>query len=65
MKIVPIRNSTTKHVIYLLSQFNKGKRPLSDYTQYLKSIKEWPEFDRQLNALAHTHGVDKVLDENY
>jgi len=62
------RSPTTtppRHVNYLLSRFNKEKRPLSDYAQHLKSIKEWPEFDRQLNALAHTHGVDKVLDESY
>ena len=31
----------------------------------LKEIKEWPEFDRQLCAVAHTHGVDDVLDHRY
>jgi len=50
---------------YLLVQYNKEKRPLSDYTQHLKAVKEWSEFDRQLKALTHAHGVEKVLDEHY
>ena len=55
----------TQSTNYLLVWYNKEKRPLSDYTQYLKSVKEWSEFDRQLKALAYAHGVEKVLDEHY
>ena len=50
---------------FLLAQYNKEKRPLSDYTYSLLSVKAWTEFGRQLQALAHAHGVENVLDENY
>ena len=60
------RSPPTRRVInHALQQFSKEKRPLTDYNMPLKEIKEWPEFDRQLCAVAHTHGVDDVLDHRY
>ena len=53
---------TVRRVVnQLLIQFNKGKRPLTEYTMSLEDIMQWPEWDRQLDALAHAHGVEKVL----
>ena len=54
---------TVRRVVnQLLTQFNKGKRPLTDYTMSLEDIMQWPEWDRQLlDALAHAHSVEKVL----
>ena len=60
--ITPPRRPTTN---WLLAHYNKEKRPLSDYTFLLKSVKEFAEFDRHLRAIAHTHGVENVLNASY
>jgi len=44
---------------HLLVQFLKKKRPLTDYSMLLEDIMQWPEWDRQLDALAHAHMVWK------
>ena len=44
---------------HLLVQFLKEKRPLTDYSMPLEDIMQWPEWDRQLDALAHAHMVWK------
>jgi len=31
----------------------------------LDDVMQWPEWDRQLSALAHTHGVEKILNHLY
>lgn len=44
-------NPPARRVInHALAQFNREKRPISDYTMPLKEVMEWPEFDRQLAA---------------
>jgi len=49
----------------LLVQFFKKKRPQADYTMLLEDAMQWPEWDRQLRALVHTHGVEDVLNHLY
>ena len=58
----PTARRVTNH---LLAQFLKGKRPLTDYSMLLENIMQWSEWDRQLDALAHAHGVENVLNPLY
>ena len=57
--------TTRRTVNHLLVQFLKKKRQLTDYTMTLKDVMQWSEWDCQLRAIAHTHGVDKVLNPLY
>ena len=57
--------TTRRAVNHLLVQFLKKKRPITDYTMSLADVMQWPEWDRQLRALAYTHDVEEVLNHLY
>ena len=60
------RSPTTRRVVnHLLAEFRKKKRPQADYTMLLEDVMQWSEWDRQLRALVHTHGVEDVLNHLY
>jgi len=57
---------TARHAInHVLAQWLKKKKPITDYTMSLDDALQWSEWDRQLRALAYTHGVEDVLNHLY
>jgi len=57
--------TTRRAVNHLLVQFLKKKRPQTDYTMSLDNVMQWSEWDRQLRAVVHTQGLEKVLEPLY
>ena len=49
----------------IIRDFQKGiKRDITHYNEF-KEDKKWTSWNRHLNSVARTHGVDKVLDPSY
>jgi len=57
--------TTRRAVNHLLVQFHKKKRPQTDYSMSLDNVMQWSEWDRQLRAVVHTQGLEKVLEPLY